>query len=958
MESFIYIFFSESLKLLLFPDVELNPGPRVNAPARCRLLCCNIRGLYTNIRDFSVAATCYDVLLCSETLVSKQRHLSEVRVPGFSRPIVLYRNCRPRVRGMAVYVRDGFCASVYKSHICDCCELQVVRICGGRMNFYVFSVYRNPDIDDHVYDCLLDSMASIQEDDSRAAFIFVGDFNANHAEWLGSPRTDAHGTAARDFADVSGCDQLVSGPTHERGGTLDLLFTDVPDLVTVSVRAPVGGSDHSALSFVVKTNQSVPCAVIRKKILLKNRINWDNIERAVRAIPWPDVRRGDDPIAILNDHLHSIVERFVPSRVLTLRTGDKPWFDDRCRMAYELKQSAYNRWKLNRTADNWNEFRVKQNRAAVIYSEAERSHSDRAKDILGNAENPHKWWSTLKSSVFGVDPSLPPLISEGGGLVSDSKAKADLLLRHFDSKQLRDDITIPSGCHECPQFTSFAFRSSEVLRILTDLDSYGGVDPLGFFPLLFKKLAAVFAPQISILFRKLFRFGSFPTSWRSACVTPVPKGSLSPVVSNYRPISITPVLSKVFEKLLSSRLSSYLERSGSLPRTQFAYRKGLGTCDALLTVSHMVQRVLDCGGEARIVQLDFSAAFDRVNHSAILHKLGSVGVGGSVLSVIGQFLSNRTQCVTVDGSRSEWIRVVSGVPQGSVLGPLLFSLYTADMYSNLENTLIGYADDSTLLAEVKHRDMRVSVTESLNRDLQRISDWCVMWGMKLNANKTKTMIVSRSRTLLPGFPNLVLSGVNLVESSDLLILGVHFDSKFTFETQLRFLAKSVSQKIGIMRRVWRVFGDRDLLVRCFKCFVLPILEYCSPVWGSAASCHLMLLDRVVRCAEFIAGGGSICDLEHRRSVSALCMFYKIWSNNLHPLNEMLPAPFVAGRVTRGAASAHRNVLSIPVCRTSQFKRSFIPSLTATWNGLADSVFEGVGVSGFKTRANRWLCQLD
>ena len=171
-----------------------------------------------------------------------------------------------------------------------------------------------------------------------------------------------------------------------------------------------------------------------------------------------------------------------------------------------------------------------------------------------------------------------------------------------------------------------------------------------------------------------------------------------------------------------------MEHCGVLSTTQFAYQKGLGTCDALLCVSHTLQSALASGQEARIVQIDFSADFDRVNHQRILYKLSFVGIGGSVLSVLTQFLSNQSQYVLVDGFRSKLVNVVSGVPQGSVLGPLLFLLYTSKLFSILENKLIGYADDSTLIAVVPSPGVRVTVAESLNRDLLRVNAWCDLWG--------------------------------------------------------------------------------------------------------------------------------------------------------------------------------------------------------------------------------------
>ena len=174
--------------------------------------------------------------------------------------------------------------------------------------------------------------------------------------------------------------------------------------------------------------------------------------------------------------------------------------------------------------------------------------------------------------------------------------------------------------------------------------------------------------------QRLLRSASFPDCSRLANVTPIPEGPPSSSASNYQPIYLTPILSEVFERLVSVRRERFIECRGVLPTTKFAYRKGLGTCDALLCVAHTLQSVLEMGQEARLVQIDFSAVFDRINHQGILCSLG---VGGSVLSVLTQFLSNRSQYVVVDGCRSKLVNMVSGVPQGSVLGPQLFLLYTA-----------------------------------------------------------------------------------------------------------------------------------------------------------------------------------------------------------------------------------------------------------------------------------------
>ena len=188
------------------------------------------------------------------------------------------------------------------------------------------------------------------------------------------------------------------------------------------------------------------------------------------------------------------------------------------------------------------------------------------------------------------------------------------------------------------------------------------------------------------------------------------------------------------------------------PPSLFAYRKGLGTCDALLYVSHTLQSALESWHEVGILLIDFSAAFDRVNHPGILYKLCSVGIGGSVLSILTQFLSNRSQHVMVDGCRSKLISVISGVRQGSVMGPLLFLLCTSEIFPILKNKLICYADDSSCMAAVPSPGVRVTVAESLIRDLGRASEWCDLWRTKLNASKTKTIIVSRSPQCISSHP--------------------------------------------------------------------------------------------------------------------------------------------------------------------------------------------------------------
>ena len=721
----------------------------------CRVVYSNIRGLHSNLKDLAVASRNSDVVLCTETLVSERRHLCEVTISRFTPPRLILKNSIPDARGLALYVRRVFLAFRQSRLECKCHEVVVVRICSRHHNFYILCLYRNPHHDDSIYDCLLTAMASIQSTDRKASFIFVGDFNAHHREWLKSVSvTDGHGHAARQFCEAAGCHQLVQEPTHILGNPLDLLLTDVPGLVSVEVLGPLGTSDHSVLSVKVRLSQSFPELTVNREVYLKNRVDWDVVVLDVTNIDWSGVFSSDCPITALNTKLLDILKRRVPVKRLRIRSNDKPWFDAECRRAYDQKQTSYRIWSRDRSAVNWNNFVALRTLADQVYTASLTRHNSKLRTTLAEASQPHKWWSTLKSATLGTKPSIPPLNTSTGVLESDPKKKAKLLKDSFSAKQSRNVLNLPLTCHPKPAFCRFAFRSKLVFNLLNQLDSYGGTDPLGFFPLFYKKIAAVLAPKLSVIFRKLLRSGSFPACWRTANVTPVPKGPPSPDVVDYRPISITPVLSKVFERLIATPLGRFCEANGLFPPNQFAYRKGLGTCDCLLSMTHQLQSELDKGNECRVVLIDFSAAFDRVNHAGLIYKLSNLGVGGAVLSVISEFLTRRMQRVVVDGSYSEFEVVVSGVPQGSVLGPLLFILYTADMFSVVDNKLYNYADDSTLVAAVRSPADRVSVADSLNADLHRIGKWCSAWDMKLNAGKTKTMVIGRSRTAWPMHPVL------------------------------------------------------------------------------------------------------------------------------------------------------------------------------------------------------------
>ena len=332
------------------------------------------------------------------------------------------------------------------------------------------------------------------------------------------------------------------------------------------------------------------------------------------------------------------------------------------------------------------------------------------------------------------------------------------------------------------------------------------------------------------IFNKSMELGKFPKMLKKAIITPIfkDKGNKNDI-RNYRPISILPTISKIFEKIVFIRLYEFLSNTGFFYKLQSGFRSGDSPVYQLIEITHFIYDKLSKGEEVIGVYLDISKAFDKVWHDGLIFKLKRAGIRGQLLSWITSYLNGRYQYVTIDGTNSFSKPILAGVPQGSILGPLLFLVYINDITEGIDSVCHLFADDSNLLKSTKNIQPAV---ESINRDLSKINDWCNKWLVTMNDDKIKTILYSRkvNPSVLVGitYNNFPVVPVNVVKH-----LGIHFDSKMTWKPHLEHVISKSRDTLYYINILKHKISSIHLLTY-YKSFIRPIIEYGLTVWGNCS----------------------------------------------------------------------------------------------------------------------------
>ena len=353
----------------------------------------------------------------------------------------------------------------------------------------------------------------------------------------------------------------------------------------------------------------------------------------------------------------------------------------------------------------------------------------------------------------------------------------------------------------------------------------------------------VIVPSITKIINMSIRTNTVPNIWKQAKVTPIFKSGDLNDVSNYRPISVLPILSKILERAVFNHFYSYLTKYKVICENQSGFRPKHSCCTALLKQVNEWAKNIDDGKVNGIVLIDLRKAFDTINHSILLEKLSKVGCTNNTVSWFKSYLANRQQKVTFKNGTSSSRLIDIGIPQGSILGPLLFTLYINDLPKAIHNVQVDmYADDTTFhIGSNCYRDL----TCSLQSAMDKLNVWLDINKLVLNVDKTKIMLIGSRKKLGDRGEediDIYVKGKKLELVDSAKILGIEIDSHLNFYKHVDNTAEKVSRKIGFLRRMKPVI-PRKVLSLLFHALVNSLFEYCSPVWSGAS---IMSIDKLFK----------------------------------------------------------------------------------------------------------------
>ena len=525
---------------------------------------------------------------------------------------------------------------------------------------------------------------------------------------------------------------------------------------------------------------------------------------------------------------------------------------------------------------------------------------------------------------------------------------------------------------KCFISASEIFSPLKVKSKLDALDKNKSPGPDGIHPLILNKCSASLCYPISLIFKKSFEAGVVPSSWKFANITPLFKKGNRTSPSNYRPISLTVVLCKIKEGLIRDAMMSHLIANNLLSLHQHGFVIGKSCATNLIESLDIITEALNRGFYILLVLLDFAKAFDSVVHEFLLLKLRAYGFEDKIITWIADFLSNRKQRVVIGDSYSDWINVTSGVPQGSVLGPLLFVLYINDMPSLTTHLCKLFADDSKLIGIIKNSQDKVI----LQNDLDLLNSWSQKWKLLFNVNKCKVMEVYTNKlsSQLSSNNEITMCDVNNMRTSLEFItserdLGVILNRKLKWNDHIDNAVLKANNALGMLRKTFKYWNCKSFK-QLYVAFVRPHLEYCASVWNPHLKKDIVKLERVQRRAtklipsireltyeERLSKIG-LLSLEKRRVRGDLIQYFKIFKgfNRINWFHAVEPMASISANGPASGIRGGKHRIAKQLTKVES-RANFLPNRIADeWNKLPTETVNSKTVNQFKNRLDKFMCQ--
>ena len=505
-----------------------------------------------------------------------------------------------------------------------------------------------------------------------------------------------------------------------------------------------------------------------------------------------------------------------------------------------------------------------------------------AKDVK---KNPKKFWGYSQRKLK-TRPGIPDLKRDasdgnisGNNYTQNDCEKAQEFLSYFSSV-----FTIENTEGGVPYFpkqeyqkelTNIMITREKVLKKLKAIKTNKSPGPDRMHPRVLHEIADSIVDPITHIYCTSLKTMTLPAEWRHAIVTAIYKKGPKTLASNYRPVSLTPILCKVMESFIRDATHEHMIANNLYSDKQFGFINARSTTLQMLHVLDIWSRILDEGGTIDAIYCDFMKAFDKVPHERLLHKIHQYGITGNVLGWIKSFLTNRTQQVCIKNTLSDKAPVTSGIPQGSVLGPLLFVIYINDLPNVVDGETFVYlfADDTKVFRDIK------SVQDSviLQNDINQLKKWSDKWLLKFHPQKCVSMTICNKSE--PGLAEKTKRSYNM-DGHKLNIsdcekdIGIHVDEHLSFDVHINYIVNKANRILAIIRKSFE-YMDLPTFSYLYKGLVRPQLEYATPVWSPHLMRQIEAIENVqIRATKMVPGLSNLTYPERLRKLDIPTLSYR------------------------------------------------------------------------------------